>query len=132
MVRRAPAQKTNGAPPTPNQKPTFLHRLGASLSSQTGKVLVGADPSVGCIPALHFGFDETHTRPGEPTGPNGIRWTFRATAPKGGAGDLDATQLIERTDERTALPGPGPNPAPPIGTHGQSLLDQCLHYGNDQ
>lgn len=104
---------------------------GVSLSSQTGKVLVGADPSVGCIPALHFGFYGTDTCPDEPTGPNGIRWTFRATAPKGGAGDLDATQLIERTDSRTALPGPGPNPAPPIGTHGQSLLDQCLHYGND-
>ncbi len=113
-------------------KADVLAPTGVSLSSQTGKVLVGADPSVGCIPALHFGFYGTDTCPGEPTGPNGIRWTFRATAPKGGAGDLDATQLIERTDERTALPGPGSNPAPPIGTHGQSLLDQCLHYGNDQ
>ena len=105
---------------------------GVSLSSKTGKVLVGLDPSVGCIPALHFGFYGTEKCPSTPTGPTGIRWTFRATAPKDGAGDLDATQLIERDDSRTALPGQGPNPTPPIGTHGQSQLDQCLRYGNDQ
>ena len=104
---------------------------GVSLSSKTGQVLVSEDPSLGCIPALHFGFYGTDTCPGAPTGPNGIRWTFRATAPKGGAGDIDATQLIERDDARTPFPGPGSNPAPPIGTHGQSLLDQCLRYGND-
>ncbi len=88
-------------------KADIVAPTGVTLSSQTGKVLVGLDPSVGCIPALHFGFYGTDTCPGKPTGPNGIRWTFRATAPKGGAGDLDATQLIERTDSRTALPGPG-------------------------
>jgi hypothetical protein len=113
-------------------KADVLAPTGVTLSSQTGAVLVGLDPSVGCIPALHFGFYGTDTCPGTPSGPNGIRWTFRATAPKGGAGDLDATQLIERNDSRTALPGAGGNPSPPIGTHGQSVLDQCLRYGTDQ
>jgi hypothetical protein len=113
-------------------KANVVAPTGVSLTSQTGQVLVGLDPSLGCIPSLHFGFYGTDTCPSTPSGPNGIRWTFRATAPKGGAGDLDATQLIQRTDARTALPGAGSNPSPPVGTRGQPALDQCLRYGTDQ
>jgi hypothetical protein len=106
-------------------KANVLAPSKVALVSRTGRIGVGKDPFAKCAAALYFG-----TKPGASCGgaAPGIAWSFSATAPGGGGGDLDATQLIERAPLVTDLPG-APKTAPPPQTHGQSL-DQCVHYGN--
>jgi hypothetical protein len=103
---------------------------GVTMTTQSGKVGVGPDPGLSCNVSLHFGFSATTPCKGGTSEAQGMTWAFDATAPKGGGGDLDATQLIERNDTRTPLAGGGSNPPPPPGTHGQLLLDECIHYGD--
>jgi hypothetical protein len=60
-----------------------------SMTSVTGRVEV-SDPNMRHAPGLALHFGTFATNPKKP----GISWTFKATAPAGGAGKLAATQLI--------------------------------------
>jgi hypothetical protein len=114
-------------------KANVVAPTNVTLTAQSGQVLVGKDKALSCNVALHFGFAEPSLCPGVKANPApGMQWVFDATAPAGGGGDLDATQLIQRKDSRTPLAGGGSNPAPPPGTNGKLLLDECIHYGTQR
>jgi hypothetical protein len=99
---------------------------GVSITSVTGNVGAGIFPFKGkCVQALFFGTVEDACGIVSKVG---IDWTMKATAPAGGSGLLDATQLIDRTNAIISFPGVHASPAPP-GTHGTYELDSCMQSG---
>jgi hypothetical protein len=102
-----------------------------SITSNTGSVATDAKAGqLACMIGQHFGYVNMPgcTLPGAVPG---IHWKMTAKAPPGAAGELDGTQLINRSDSVTAIKGVSPVPTPYPGTGGTKELDTCIHYGND-
>jgi hypothetical protein len=111
-----------------------LAPTGVTMQSATSRVFVGRNPNATCGFALSFGVS---AGPGDPTWcvhadtpGKGITWHFTATAPEGGTGSLDATQLVLSTDTMTPLPKATPPIAPPPTSTSGFALDTCIHFGD--
>ncbi len=89
-----------------------------TMSGATGSVTVDTS----------FNFPGTWLHYGNPNTTPAIAWTFTATAPAGGGGDIEATQLlnvdIARTDNAGAVTH--------LSSHGHWMLDTSVPYAPSQ
>lgn len=106
-----------------------LAPTAVEITSKTGEIWFGRDPSFDCHLALHFGYPNIVSDCPKHGALPGTTWTMKATAPSGGAGELDGTQLIDVADSIDPVPSASPIPTAYPGTTGFAL-DGCIHYGN--
>jgi len=99
-----------------------------ALTSSTGKVDVLQDPLFDCADSLAFGLINSGSACDSNNAVAGISWQFTATAPTGGTGQIDGTQVIDRSESATG--GFHNTPAAPVGaqTNGYEL-DTCVRFG---